>query len=340
MALSGGVDSALAARLLLDRGHAVTGFFMRLGLADEDGLAARARAVAANLGIAFEVVDLRQSFSRYVIQYFLDSYRRGLTPNPCVVCNRRIKFGLLMDAMLTRGMDRVATGHYARIGRQGDQWDLYRSGDPNKDQSYFLCRIPPERLARVILPLGDWRKDQVIRRAHELKLGDFSRGESQDVCFLSTGVCSFLEQKGVDASPGEIVSRDGQVLGHHRGMAGYTIGQRRGLGISDRRPWYVLALDRAANRIVVGREEDLYQARVPLADLHWRRGAPQAGWRGEVRLRSSQSPVPVKLAPGGRHWHLVCRDPQRAVTPGQFAVLYEGERVAGSGVIAGTEREP
>ncbi len=333
--LSGGVDSTVAAALLLEQGHRVSGFFMLLPLPGLDDHLGRARQAADQLGIPLHLVDLRRQFKGLVIRYFVHSYRAGLTPNPCILCNREIKFGLLFDAMEREGMDSMATGHYARIRQQGDRPFLFRGLDRAKDQSYFLCRLPPARLARIRLPLGVWRKEAVRARAAALGFRQSGDSESQDVCFLAgTSLAGFLASQGLTGRAGEIVDREGTVLGSHRGIWHYTIGQRRGLGIPDATPWYVCALDPVHNRIVVGKQDGLLSSRVQVRDMQWSVSPPPEEWQGLVQIRSRHRAVPgsVVRAKDGR-WIITFRKPQRAVTPGQFCVLYEDDMVAGSAVI-------
>lgn len=331
--MSGGVDSTVSASLLLENGHRVHGFFMLLPLPGLDDQITRVRDIADRLAIPLSLVDLRQEFSAEVISYFLATYRQGQTPNPCIRCNQVIKFGALLDRMLSEGVEQAATGHYARIEPSPESSALYRGVDPGKDQSYFLCRLSPEQLNRLILPLGNWRKEQTYGRAAALGF-DFQGQESQDVCFLPDGLQPFLTRQGVHDHPGEIVAADGTVLGHHRGIFQYTIGQRRGLGLPDATPWYVTGLDPATNRVMVGKEEALFRSSLMVHAMQWLVPSPSMPWHGTVQLRSTHRRARARVALiGPDQWRIDFEQPQRAITPGQYAVLYQGDQVIGSGVI-------
>lgn len=329
IALSGGVDSAAAAALLLEQGMAVEGFFMLL-LPDSEAQTSKAQLVADHLGIPLHCVDLRRSFQEQIIAAFAAAYQQGLTPNPCVRCNELIKSGLLMETMFACGMEAMASGHYARTvnGR------LCRGLDSSKDQSYFLCRLAPNRLAQLILPLGTWRKEDVFAYARTLGFAHFDGSESQDVCFLSgQTLAAFLVEQGVVNRSGDIITADGRVLGKHQGCWHYTVGQRRGLGIPDATPWYVIALDAARNQVMVGKNEELLQQELLLTDLRWQIAEPEQ-WQGHVQLRSRHQAAAAQVLPVEQDcWQVCFAEPQQAVTPGQFAVFYENDAVAGSGVI-------
>jgi tRNA-uridine 2-sulfurtransferase len=333
VAMSGGVDSTMAASLLQEQGHEVHGFFMVLPLA---GLAAqqqRVREVAARLSVPLTLVDLRRPFTERVIGYFTENYQAGLTPNPCIHCNRTIKFDLLAEAMRSAGMDRIATGHYARIQSIDGHCVVARGSDRSKDQSYFLARLSSEQLQSVLFPLGDWTKAQVYARAESLGF-HFGGEESQDVCFLSSGLPAFLAGQGILDRNGPVLTLDGRQIGEHRGVWHYTIGQRRGLGLPDATPWYVVGLDGAGNRVFVGKQHDLLRTACPLLSTVWTHKPPSLPWRGLVQLRSRHTPAPAELnRTGDNAWRLDFERPQRAVTPGQFAVFYEDDRVLGSAVI-------
>ncbi len=333
VAMSGGVDSTMAASLLLEQGHRVHGFFMQLPLARQEALEERVRDVADQLHISLTLIDLRQRFSEEVIGYFIRTYRAGLTPNPCIHCNRTIKFGLLAQAMREAGMDRIATGHYARILDHDGRLFIGRGLDPVKDQSYFLAQIAPEHLPYLTFPLGEWTKEAVFQRAAELGFR-FGGEESQDVCFLEQDLPSFLAGHGLGEQRGEVVTPDGRIIGEHLGVWRYTIGQRRGLGLPDATPWYVVGLDGVRNRVIVGKSETLFSRSCTLHSLRFSVEAPQFPSRGLVQLRSRHTPAPAVLSQTGtNNWQLVFDQPQRAITPGQFAVFYEEDRVIASGII-------
>jgi tRNA-uridine 2-sulfurtransferase len=331
IALSGGVDSTTAAALLLEQGIAVQGFFMLL-LPDSEQQVGKVQHIANRLGIPLHLVDLREHFQQQVISPFVAAYRQGLTPNPCILCNRLIKFGLLFEAMAAKGINAMATGHYAQI----EDGRLRRGLDPAKDQSYFLCRLTAEQLSRLLLPLGTWRKKDVFARAQAMGFNHFEEaGESQDVCFLAgQDLPSFLAKQGLEARIGEIVTEQGKVLGSHQGSWKYTVGQRRGLGIPDATPWYVTGLDAANNCVVVGKNEELFRRELLLADVQWQIEPPEQ-WQGRVQLRSRHQAAEAQVLPAENGcWRVCFAEPQRAVTPGQFAVFYQDDWAAGSGVIA------
>lgn len=335
--MSGGVDSTACA-IMLQKDHPVQGFFMRLAQPDYPGQLARVQEITDRLGIGLTVIDLQRQFEEKVLDYFAGSYRLGLTPNPCLVCNREIKFGLLLEAMLAAGNETMATGHYARIvEREDGVFSLHKGLDRLKDQSYFLARLRQEQLSRLLLPLGDWNKKETYTFVASHGFTCFSGGESQDVCFLGAeSVGDFLARRlpGMTAD-GPVVTVDGKEIGRHRGLFRHTIGQRRGLGLPDSTPWYVVRLDPHSNTLVVGKQDDLLQQQVEIADLHWPGGSPPRDCeRFEVRLRSTHRGATATWHPAGdNRARLHFDSAQRAVTPGQFAVLYRGDEVVGSGVI-------
>jgi tRNA-specific 2-thiouridylase len=244
-----------------------------------------------------------------------------------------VKFGLLAQAMQEGGMERIATGHYARLLHADGQYWIGRGLDPLKDQSYFLARLESARLPSLTFPLGQWTKEAVYRRAADLGF-QFSGEESQDVCFLAQDLPSFLADHGLGEQIGAVVTRKGRIIGEHRGVWRYTIGQRRGLGLPDATPWYVVGLDGPGNRVIVGKNEELLTHLCPLQSLLWTNEAPPLPWRGLVQLRSRHRPAAAVLSRTGPNgWQLEFDQAQRAVTPGQFAVLYEGDRVLASGII-------
>jgi tRNA-specific 2-thiouridylase len=336
VAMSGGVDSTVCAALLLREGYRVSGFFMELGLpGGTDDQKAKLQALCNRLDIPLHCIDLRRKFQALVIDYFLATYLSGKTPNPCVICNHRIKFGLLQDSMVEQGMEYVATGHYARLFRDVDGSVHIRRGvEPEKDQSYFLCRLQARQLQRLLLPLGDHEKSTIYQLAKELGLGTFPEGESQDVCFLAGHrLTDFFTSRGIGGQAGPIVDGNGREIGRHRGLHHYTIGQRKGLGLPDASPWYVTGLDPLANRVMVGKHEELFQQTVVLRDAQYHQ-LISPGWSGLIQLRSRQQPVECRIDKLKEdRLSIFCPTPQRAVTPGQFGALYEGEQLIGSGII-------
>ncbi|MBU1565636.1 MAG: tRNA 2-thiouridine(34) synthase MnmA [Proteobacteria bacterium] len=342
IAMSGGVDSTACALLLRDH-YQVEGFFMHLAQPNLAAQEERVRSIATRLGISLRVIDLSRPFTEKVLDYFSASYFRGLTPNPCVICNREIKFGLFMDAMLSFGMTGMATGHYAQILKTDNIHRLYKGSDPKKDQSYFLSRLSQAQLAKIIFPLGDRTKESTYRFVEEHGFDDFHGLESQDVCFLGNNeLGNFLESqaKGEDTI-GPIISTSGKRLGSHRGLFHYTIGQRRGLGIPFETPLYVVGLDVEKNAVIVGSNSDLLKGRILAEKFHWLSGSPPDTKKMyTVRIRYSHPGSIAKLAlQDDGSGEFVFDEPQRAITPGQFAVVYDDAELLGSGIIVG-EKSP
>jgi tRNA-specific 2-thiouridylase len=339
--MSGGVDSSVTAALLQKQGARVQGVFMALAQPDLEEQLHRVRAVADFLEIPLAVVDLAEPFQREVVDYFCASYFAGKTPNPCVICNRTIKFGrLLAAARETFGADLLATGHYARIS--GDETTGYRlrqGVDPKKDQSYFLGMLSQAQLAHLCFPLGSFRKEEVYDLAAELGLAFQHTAESQDICFLKQqSVAEFLALHSPgQARLGPMLTLQGREIGRHAGIHHYTVGQRRGLGLPDATPWYVAGLDPTRDAVVIGKDADLWQQEVLLPAVHWLAGQPPSLPRVcMVKIRSRHPACQAEIASldGGGGVRLTFSESQRAVTPGQFAVFYEGEVVLGCGEIA------
>ncbi|MDH5524990.1 MAG: tRNA 2-thiouridine(34) synthase MnmA [Desulfobulbaceae bacterium] len=340
VAMSGGVDSSVTAALLKKQGHKVQGVFMALAQPDLDAQIARVKGVADFLGIGLTVVDLAALFKREVLDYFCDSYFAGKTPNPCVVCNRRVKFGGLLDFVRAElAADLLATGHYARIEADGAGCRLLKGKDNTKDQSYFLSRLTQAQLARLCFPLGELRKKEVYLLAAELGLSGRHGSESQDVCFLKNqSVADFLAAHSAKSKKtGAIVTVDGRRLGSHQGVCSYTVGQRRGLGIPDATPYYVVGLDPVNNQVIVGKDEDLWHDTLLVAEMNWSAGvAPELPAVFDVKIRYRHGGARAQVI-GGDDGRIEVKfvEPQRAITPGQFAVFYQGDQVVGGGEIAG-----
>lgn len=338
VALSGGVDSAVAAALLKEQGWRLTAYTLRLWTVPGDnspdpGVEA-ARRVAETLEIPFEVADLRDLFRPLVLDYYRQEYARGRTPIPCVFCNRDIKFGELLVHALGRGADAFATGHYARIDQEDGIYHLRRGADPSKDQSYMLARLDQRRLSHAIFPLGGLTKSRVREIARERGLVFAAeREESQDLCFQPLIDAGAL---GMAGYPGDIVDGTGKVLGQHYGLYNYTVGQRHGLPAAGERI-YVAAIDAAANRLVAGPESALSRRRLLASDLHWISGTvPIAPFESEVRIRYRSPGTPAAVVPKGDCMEITFREPQRAPAPGQSAVFYHGDEVLGCGTIEET----
>ena len=338
LGMSGGVDSAVAAALLCDAGYKVVGVTcMFTGLPSDAEAVRDAREVARALGIEHAARDCTARFEREVAGRYAADAARGLTPSPCVGCNARCKIPSLVEAADELGCEKVATGHYARIVRVGKtpRLAVAVAADAAKDQSYMLARLSQPQLARLILPLGGLTKDEVRARARALGLPVASKSDSQDICFAPQGFERFLEERGAAFEPGEIVDAQGRVVGQHRGLARYTIGQRKGIGIAAAEPYYVIGKDAARNRLVVGFAEKARIAGVQVRDLVWQAlESPQAPFSCEVKLRYRSAPAACEVAPragGTAEVRLAC--PQSPTAPGQHAVFYRDGVVAGTGEI-------
>jgi tRNA-specific 2-thiouridylase len=347
-ALSGGVDSMVAAALLAEAGHEVVGVTLVQWAGPAGAAVVEAAApAAARLGVRHHLLDVGPAFRREVVEPFAAAYRRGLTPNPCVECNRRVRFGALLEEAIRLGCDLVATGHYARVGRDPNGLHLLRGADRGKDQSYFLFMLGQEQLARLAFPVGGMGKEEVRRRARALGLPGAGRPESQDLCFVGPGgYRAFLREHLPEAArPGPIIDTSGREIGRHAGVEGFTIGQRRGLGVAVGGPRYVLAVDPADATVVVGSFVDLEAGGCRLGQVSWVAGTPPAGDGLEVKLRHRSPSVAARLEPAeAGEWVVRFTEPQPAVTPGQAAVLYRGDEVIGGGTIlaalgAGGQRE-
>jgi tRNA-specific 2-thiouridylase len=355
VAMSGGVDSSVVAALLVERGFEVVGITLQLynhgtAIGRKGACCAGedihdAARVAERLGIAHYVLDYESRFRAAVIEDFADSYRRGETPVPCIRCNERVKFRDLLGTARQLGASALATGHYVRRLRGPEGPELHRACDPVRDQSYFLFTTTREELECLRFPLGDLGKDETRSLARRFGLGVAEKKDSQDICFVPHGSYADLVERlrPEAAEPGEIVDREGRVLGRHRGIARFTIGQRKGLGIAAAEPLYVLRIEPAARRIVVGPHAALAQSRLALGGLNWlgSRRPPRAGIAVTARLRSTQSPLPAMLYPGAADdsAELAPTTPVTAA-PGQAAVFYAGERVLGGGWIRRPDGTP
>lgn len=348
VAMSGGVDSSVAAVLLKQQGYDVTGMMLRLwsepGKEDSNRCCTpdsmtQARRVAQKLDIPFYVIDAKQVFRETVVNYFLDGYARGETPNPCLLCNRQIRWEFLLNHALALGADFMATGHYVRKRVTGDgRFELLRAVDASKDQSYVLHVLTQEKLSRALFPVGDFPKSEIRAMAEAHGLSTAKRPDSQDLCFLAgEDYRNFIRRNAVEMLvPGEIVRRSGEVLGRHTGLANYTIGQRKGLGIAHPEPLYVLGKDGPANRLVVGTADELGQRELLTANVTWTAGVvPAETFRAEVKIRYSAHPAPAWVTPldNGRRARVVFDDLARDITPGQAAVFYNGDVVWGGGII-------
>lgn len=336
--MSGGVDSSVAALLLREEGCRVIG--ATLLLKPDGGETAReeladAERVARALGIAHRVVDLRERFRETVIAYFAEEYLSGATPNPCVRCNPEMKFAALLEIAREEGADGIATGHYARVEQAGGRFLLKKSSSA-KDQSYFLHGLRQEQLARTRFPLGQLEKAEIRALAERYDLPVAQKRDSQEICFVAEGAyASFLCGLGLPLpGPGKFIGTDGEVLGEHRGILHYTVGQRKGLGAFGK-PMYVTAIDEAANTVTLGEEEKLYARGCVVEGLNWSAFEKlEQPRRAEVKVRHQAEAVSAQLTPEAEaRVRVVFDTPVRAATPGQFAVFYEGDTVLGGGRI-------
>jgi tRNA-specific 2-thiouridylase len=355
VAMSGGVDSSVAAALLVQQGYNVIGMMMRLW-AEETASGfnshnrcctpdqmADARRVAAALGIPFYVLDTREVFHRQIVQFFINQHAQGVTPNPCMACNRHIRFEWLLNNALSLGADYLATGHYARITHALDgKYELRKALTPEKDQSYVLSVLNQDKLRHALFPVGDYTKPQVRAMAADFGLPVASKVESQDLCFLGDGdYRRFLRENGPPTmfAPGPILTRTGRQLGTHTGLPNYTIGQRKGLGIFAAEPLYVLELDTRCNALIVGTQDELGSDTLTAGHVNWIAGEPPAGSiQAEVKIRYKARPATALITPlPNERVQAQFAMPLRDITPGQGAVFYQDDLVLGSGII---ERRP
>lgn len=347
VAMSGGVDSSAAAALLKQQGYEVIGMMLRLwsepGTEDSNRCCtpdsmAQARRVAAKLDVPFYVLDAKNVFRETVVQYFLDGYARNQTPNPCLVCNLQIRWTFLLDHALALGADYMATGHYVRIRKdESGRRVLLRAVDRAKDQSYVLHVLTQDKLAHALFPVGEFTKPEIRRLARDFGLPTASRVDSQDLCFLAgDDYRNFLRRNANGIfKPGEIVIRDGRVVGRHTGLANYTIGQRKGLGIASPVPLYVLSKDQASNTLVVGGPEELGFAELIARDVNWVSGeVPREPFHADVKIRYAAKEAGALVTPlNGGQAKVEFDAPARDVTAGQAAVFYQDDVMLGGGII-------
>jgi tRNA-specific 2-thiouridylase len=361
VAMSGGVDSSVVAGMLHRAGERVIGVTMqlwnqkRLPELVPEGPTGRccslddvydARHVAQHLGIPYYVVNFEQRFEEQVVRPFIDEYLAGRTPIPCTLCNNFIKFDQFLEMAEGIGANEIATGHYAQIAwnAESGRWEMRRSVDRAKDQTYFLFGLRQDQLARTRFPLGGMEKSQVRELAHELNIPTATKPDSQEICFVPNGdyaafIDSYFKEQGIASSEtrGEIVTAGGRVLGEHSGVHRFTVGQRRGLGVAAGEPLYVIATEPATRRVVIGSNDDLLRASMQVKDVNWISIAPPAASvRAEIKIRNKHAAAPATLIPTSDPACIDVRfdEPQRAVTPGQAAVFYAGDLVLGGGWIS------
>ena len=336
VAMSGGVDSSAAAAVLLERGFEVEGAMMLLSPEMNETSVADAKGVADRLGINFHLFDLRDRFAESVIEPFCDIYLQGRTPNPCVICNKHIKFGAFLDRALEMGFDAIATGHYADIRCENGVYRLCRT-QSDKDQTYVLYNMTQHILTHTIFPLADISDKGVVRKiAADLGLEVSDKPDSQEICFVpDKDHARFItERRGSLSAEGDFVDLNGKPLGRHKGLINYTIGQRKGLGVSFGEPMFVTRLDAENNRVVLGRNEDCFSPALIAEQMNYISGtAPSEPLRLTAKVRYSAKDVPVILYPDGDRARIVFDRPERAITAGQAVVLYRGDEVIGGGSI-------
>ena len=339
VAMSGGVDSSLAAALLKEEGYDVLGITIHHYEGNEN--LELVEQAAQNLEIPWHVLDFTKEFKNIVIDYFCQEYLTGRTPNPCVVCNLKIKFGLLWEKAKSLGADYLATGHYAinEYDQKSKKFLLKRGIDENKDQSYFLYRLNQEILPCVLFPLGEFKKSQTRELAKKYGLKNYKKEESQEICFIrDDNYRKFLTQHIKDTiKPGKFIDKEGKILGEHQGIPFYTIGQRKGLGVSLNKRMYVIEINSHQNVITLGDDKDLYKDKLLVKDLNFISGDKLSdSIKAEVKIRYNSKKSPAIISPYGEDRVLInFEKPQRAITPGQSAVFYQGDVVVGGGMIEG-----
>jgi tRNA-specific 2-thiouridylase len=350
VAMSGGVDSSVAAALLVEQGYDVVGMMMRLWSDESFGGGAAynrcctpdqmndARRIADKLGIPFYVLDTKEVFRNTIVEFFVDQHRAGVTPNPCMECNRHIRFTWLLNNALALDAQYLATGHYVRrIEDDNGRFFIKRGVDEHKDQSYVLSVLGQEQLKHALFPVGEYSKPEVRQIAERFGLPTASKKDSQDLCFLGNGnYRDFLIKHAPDTMiPGPIVRKNGDVIGEHSGLVNYTIGQRKGLGVTSPEPLYVIGMNPYRNALIVGVREDLGSDRLTANRMNWATGnVPLEPFRAEVKIRYKAEAMPALVEPlGDDRMGVTFNEPLRDITPGQGAVVYDGDVVLGGGII-------
>jgi len=342
--LSGGVDSSVTAALLKQQGYAVTGIYMKNWSQDLPGFECPwkedyqdAKRVAVQLDIPFKMYDFETQYRDKVVQYMIDEYKAGRTPNPDIMCNQEVKFKLFLETALEDGADLIATGHYAKIKTENGRSELHVAANKDKDQSYFLYRVTEEALSKSLMPIGEYKtKAEVRRLAAQFELPTAAKKDSQGICFVGkVGIKEFLQQY-VKTTPGVILDQTGKEIGEHEGAIFYTIGQRHGLNVGGGLPYYVVGKDMAKNQVFVTtnlNDDRLWHNTLRITDLHWITDAPDLAKTYHVRTRYRAALIACTLNQSGDQLEINLKDSVRAITPGQSAVIYDGDRVLGGGIV-------
>jgi tRNA-uridine 2-sulfurtransferase len=337
IAMSGGVDSSVSAHLLKESGYEVAGIHLQLyprSKETAEKAAVELESTCRLLDIPLHYLNLESEFATRIIEPFCREYETGRTPNPCVQCNRHIKFGLLLERVIKLGGDYLATGHYARVEKSGNSYLLKKGLDASKDQSYFLHVLGQKELGRVLFPVGDMQKSEVKKMAAGLGLPAAEKSESQDICFVPDNDSQAFLAGRLTTKPGEIVDISGRVLGRHKGLAYYTIGQRQGMGVAASQPLYILKMEVSTNRLVVGFQPELYRDSLTAAGVNWVRGLPpEKGLPVTARVRYRAKEAQAVLQIEQNRVKVNFAEPQRAIAPGQSVVFYQGDTVLGGGLI-------
>lgn len=341
--MSGGVDSSLTAALLVEQGYEVTGVYMKNWTQDLPGVKcpwaddlADAKRVAVQLGIDFKVFDFENEYKQKVVNYMIDEYKNGRTPNPDIMCNQEVKFKLFLDAAIEDGADMIATGHYARVEHKDGYGLLKQAVDPNKDQTYFLYRVTGEAMAKTLFPIGEFVKPEVRKMAAARGLSTAAKKDSQGICFVGqVGIRDFISMY-VDQKPGDIKdSKSGKVLGHHDGAIFYTLGQRHGLELGGGLPYYVVGKDMDKNEVYVTtnlNDDTLWKNTINLSNIHWINQKPIDG-KYQIRVRHRAALIDAALTSNDNGVVLELENPERAVAPGQSVVIYDNDICLGGGII-------
>lgn len=351
LGMSGGVDSSVAAAILLRQGYEVIGVTLQIWQdMDEEAKKSEggccslsavddARRVANKLGIPYYVLNFKDIFNKTVIEYFKEEYFKGRTPNPCIACNRHVKWQAMLDKAVAMGIDYIATGHYAKVVKDSasGRYILKKSVTDRKDQTYALYNLTQEQLSRTLMPVGDYSKEQIREIAKEIGLSVATKPDSQEICFISDNDYGrFLSENSTNKIiPGKFVDTNGKVLGTHKGIVHYTVGQRKGLGIAFGKPMFVVALDAENNRVILGEDSEVFADTLTASDLNYiSMEGPYDGMRVSAKIRYSAKEAPATIwLMGEKQIRVVFDTPQRAITPGQSVVFYDGDVVVGGGTI-------